>query len=552
MARSASPIAARTTPTAGLRDALVRALITPHAGRAPAHLVKLDDTAALLTLPDRGETLYVLDADDDARLQRIVRERRPGTTHVAVVGGSNDTPKALRRRRPMMSLDRKLVFHHVDGPTVWHLGGRLHRLVEAAEEVAQTRGAGVAPPLSTEEIEASRARLRDAVEHQVQANAALAQRLPIATWCLLAVCVVVFSLELVWGGAQSVSTLWRMGANDAERIALGEPWRLLSSTLLHAGALHLGVNLFALWSLGGVLERPLGTRRFIVLWTMSALAGSLASTLTQRSALTVGASGALFGLVAALATLALRRPDLFPRSKRRKRRRQLAAPITLVLVSSLSIGSDLAAHAGGALCGLVLVAWPAFTRGLQAPENGVQRQEPLELTAASIALSVALLLSFSAALTHGRPWELAAPPVTQRITLGDSGLSILLPERLVRHAPERNGDAMRWAFGEELRDPITVEVWVQPQTGPSLEETYRSMKASFPPNEAGPAVTLEWESGQPTVVFDRRIQNGEHLREWLSDRGDWRVVVRAKTVEHLPPGWMSTRDRLGKSLRDGR
>lgn len=542
---------ANSTPAVSPRDALIRALMTPQPGRAPAHLMKVDGAVAILALPDRGETLYVLDAADAARLQRVVRERRAGTTHVAVVGGGDATSQRLRRLRPMLSFDRKLVFHHVDGPSVWSAGGRLQRLVEAAEEVAKTIGSGVVPPpLSDDEIESSRARLRDAVEQQIQANATLAERLPVATWCLLALCIVVYALELVWGGAQSVSTLWRMGANDAARIALGEPWRLLASTLLHTGALHLGVNLFALWSLGGVLERPLGTRRFIVLWTMSALAGGIASVMAQRTSLTVGASGALFGLVAALAMLGLRRPDLFPRSRRRKRRRQLTAPVTLVLVSSLSLGSDLAAHAGGALCGLLLVAWPGFTRDVQAAEKGVHRKEPLELTVASVALAVAILVSFSAALMHGRPWELAAPPVTQRVPLGDSGLSLQLPVRLVRHAPERNGQAMRWAFGEELRDPITVEVWVLPQTGPPLEETYETMKASYPPGDTGPVVALEWEGGKPVVVFDRRVRDGEHLREWLADRGDWRVVVRAVTVEHLPPGWMSTRDRLGKSLRD--
>lgn len=502
-------------------------------------------------MPDRGETLYVVSAEDRLRLKRIVRERRTGTTHVAVVGGGNDVPRLLRKLRPVLSADRKLVFHHVDGPSVWSLGGRLQRLVDAAEEVARAQGAGVEqPPLSAEEIEASGTRLRHAVEAQIQANTALAQRRPLATWSLIAACLAVFALEQVWGGSQSVSTLWRMGANDAERIALGEPWRLLSSTLLHTGALHLGVNLFALWSLGSVLERPLGSRRFVVLWLTSALAGSIASALTQRTALSVGASGALFGLVAALATLALRRPDLFPRSRRRKRRRQLTAPVALVLVSSLSLGSDLAAHAGGALWGLLLAAFPAFSRGARAAEKNIEEAKPLELTAAAVALTVAFVSSFATALAHGRPWELAAPPVTQRVALGDSGLSLLLPERLVRHAPERNGVAMRWAFGEELRDPITVEVWVLPQSGPTLEETYEQMKASFPPSDAGPAVTLEWEKNKPVVVFDRRVGDGEHLREWLSDRGDWRVVVRALTVEHLPPGWLSTRDRLGKSIRE--
>lgn len=545
----------RPTPSADQRDALVRALITPRAGKAPVHVTRVDDAVAALHLPDLDEALLVVDGSSPRlrlTLATEIRRRRPGTTHLAVVGGHMSVRKLLRSQRPLWSFDRRLVVHHVDGASVWSAGGRLPRLLEAAEAVALV-GEPSHLPLSAEEIEASRARLRDAQAETIRLHALLAARWPVATWSLLVLFVGVFALELAWGGAQSVSTLWRMGANDPERVALGEPWRLLASTLLHTGPLHLAVNLFATWSLGSVLERYLGTRRFIVLWGTGALGGSIASAVMNDARISVGASGALFAMVAGLWVLSWRRPDLLPRSSRAVMRRQLTAPVLLVLVASLSKGSDLFAHLGGALTGVVLLAWPSFTRSVRPPEEQVEPErwdQSLELTAAAAALTVALLTSFFAALASGRPWELAAPPLIQQVALGDSGLSITVPRRMVRHSPERNGQSMRWTFGEPLRDPMTVEVWVSPQTGEPLEQAYELMKDAIPAGDAGPAVMLEYSGGKPIVRLDRRERDGAHVREWITDRGDWRVVVRALAVEHVPLGWAMARDALVRSLHD--
>lgn len=547
----------RPPPSPDLRDALVRALITPRAGKAPVHVSRIDEAAAALSMPDLDESLIVVDGASSRlklTLATEIRRRRPGVTHLAVAGGDASARALLKSMRPLWSVDRPLVVHYVDGASVWSAGGRLPRLTDAAEAVALAGDAALVA-LTAEEIEASRARLRNAQAETIRLNALLNARWPMATWGLLVLFVGVFALELAWGGAQSVSTLWRMGANDAERVALGEAWRLLASTLLHTGPLHLAVNLFATWSLGCVLERYLGTRRFIVLWGLGALGGGIASAMMHRAQISVGASGALFAMVAGLWVLTWRRPDLLPRSSRAVMRRQLTAPVLLVLVASLSKGSDLFAHLGGAFAGVVLVAWPSFTRGVRPPEEQGEEEpwnQSLELTAAATALTVALVASLIAALASGRPWELAAPPLIQKVPLGESGLSIAVPRRMVRHSPERNGTSMRWTFGEHLRDPLTVEVWVSPQTGEPLERAYELMKDSFPASDAGPAVTLEYSGGKPIVRLDRRERGGAHVREWITDRGDWRVVVRALAVEHVPLGWAMARDALVRSLHDDR
>lgn len=86
-------------------------------------------------------------------------------------------------------------------------------------------------------------------------------------------------------------------------VAAGEWWRLVTGGFLHGGMLHLGFNMLVLWLLGSQLERALGWQRFVVLYVASLLAGSLGVMLLDPTAMTVGASGAIFGLMGAAVAL---------------------------------------------------------------------------------------------------------------------------------------------------------------------------------------------------------------------------------------------------------
>ena len=90
-------------------------------------------------------------------------------------------------------------------------------------------------------------------------------------------------------------------------VAEGEWSRLLTGGFLHAGLLHLLVNMFLLWMLGRQLEAAHGPLRYVGLYTASLLAGSFGVMLRDPQALTVGASGAVFGLMAAAVVHQLRR-----------------------------------------------------------------------------------------------------------------------------------------------------------------------------------------------------------------------------------------------------
>lgn len=86
-------------------------------------------------------------------------------------------------------------------------------------------------------------------------------------------------------------------------VADGDWYRIITSGFLHAGVFHLGFNCFALWIMGRSLEQFLGRARFVALYLVSLLGGSVGVLLLEPNALAVGASGAIFGLFGATAVV---------------------------------------------------------------------------------------------------------------------------------------------------------------------------------------------------------------------------------------------------------
>lgn len=162
----------------------------------------------------------------------------------------------------------------------------------------------------------------------------------------------------IWIGTQvgdEDEVLQRCGANWGPAVLQGEWWRLGASTLLHAGFLHLLLNLWALVALGRAVERDLGTLRWIVLYAASGVLASMASVAWRPGGLSVGASGAIFGLLGAMLAL-------FVRRRRHMSREQFRAGVmSLVVIVLINIAFGLAvpvvdnsAHIGGLLAGFVL------------------------------------------------------------------------------------------------------------------------------------------------------------------------------------------------------
>jgi rhomboid protease GluP len=189
----------------------------------------------------------------------------------------------------------------------------------------------------------------------------LPQSRPVATWVLLASIVVVFlAEELVgWfqtgslGGSTNSQVLILLGAKVTPLVASGEYWRLLTSVFLHIGVLHLLFNGYALVAIGLQLERLVGPGRFVAIYFLSGLFGSLASFAFSHS-LSAGASGAIFGLIGALAAFfALHRKSLGAWGRSRLANIAFWVGINLFWGFTRSDIDNLG-HIGGLLSGLAL------------------------------------------------------------------------------------------------------------------------------------------------------------------------------------------------------
>jgi membrane associated rhomboid family serine protease len=171
---------------------------------------------------------------------------------------------------------------------------------------------------------------------------------PIVTYLLIAANVVMFVLQNVMPGLQTKLVLWPWGvAHD------GDVYRLLTSAFLHDGPTHILFNMWALWVIGPPLEQWLGRTRFIALYFLSALGGSiLVYFLSPIDTGTLGASGAIFGLFGA--ALALSRKLNFDM-------RWIAGLIVINLVITFVVPAiSWQGHIGGLLTGAAVSAVYAY------------------------------------------------------------------------------------------------------------------------------------------------------------------------------------------------
>jgi membrane associated rhomboid family serine protease len=126
---------------------------------------------------------------------------------------------------------------------------------------------------------------------------------PIVTYVLLAVTSFIGLVQLIPGLDGPIRQALAFNAAylypDLSLLPF-EPWRLLTAMFVHGGFFHLALNMLALWMLGQNLEPLLGRARFIALYLISGLGGSVAVAVIAPETSTVGASGAIFGLMAAL------------------------------------------------------------------------------------------------------------------------------------------------------------------------------------------------------------------------------------------------------------
>jgi rhomboid protease GluP len=176
------------------------------------------------------------------------------------------------------------------------------------------------------------------------------------TYLIIAINALLFIL-LEWnGGSKNANVLIEFGARFTPLIREGQYWRLLTNIFLHAGYLHILFNMYGLFNLGSVLERVYGPTRFLFLYLCSGIAGSVISWLATQS-LSVGASGAVFGVAGVMVVYGFKHKNTIPREMTSSFGKGALPFIALNLYLGFSHPQiDNYAHIGGLLAGMCLSA----------------------------------------------------------------------------------------------------------------------------------------------------------------------------------------------------
>ena len=208
---------------------------------------------------------------------------------------------------------------------------------------------------------------------------------PVVASVLIAICVTAFVAELVTRNQTGFESVLGRGGLRADLVADGDVWRILTAGLLHddrlpIGLLHVGFNMYFLYFLGQLLEPTLGRLRFATAFFVSLLGGSLGALLLSPNSFTIGASGAVFGLMA-VGLMELRSRGIPP----------LQTPLGTILILNLfitfgfagfiSVGGHLGGLVAGGLCGYLFF------------EVGADRTRRTPVLAACIALGVGLAIA---------------------------------------------------------------------------------------------------------------------------------------------------------------
>lgn len=343
------------------------------------------------------------------------------------------------------------------------------------------------------------------------------------TIALAVLIAAVFLLEEFWGGSSFLSTLVRMGANTGKDEIAREPWRLVTSVFLHGGFLHVFANTYVLVALGSFVNRIFGESKFLFLFMVAGIAGSLASAFAGRALVSVGASGALWGLFGVSAALSIMRSEYLPEAIRLRFRRATIINIGINLPVSFLPMVDLWAHLGGGFAGFLVGLAFIKSRRNDAFESTVKILYPI--------LWGVIVICITIGWYYGKPWELTRASAIQHHSV--DGITVSMPAFLKQLNTREQPGIVSAEFGDLPNDPLKVVVQVipleQPLYGDTRVQNFEKIKKDYLVNTPGlkrigtPAETVTPEF----MMLTDSVRTDQHL---LIQRT---VQVRVKHIVKL-------------------
>lgn len=304
------------------------------------------------------------------------------------------------------------------------------------------------------------------------------KRPPVATLTLVALNLIVFLfLDQFEGRSRDQRTLIQFGAYSYHLIVeAGEYWRLITNTFLHVGELHLILNMGVLFIIGRLLEGLYGRWRFLILYLIPAINGSLASLyFVHHDAVGAGASGAIFGLVGVAVALGVRYKDRLPQRQRRIFGLRLLPFIGIdILLGVVFTQINNAAHLGGLFTGFVGAL-------VLAPEIYTQREHETKIVAGLATALVGLAIA-SGVMTALHTFTNSAETVERRT---DTVSPADLPDYIARYEKEilqRRYDPRSYAVLERLYIEALKNFPDDPSWTRKLKQFYEKALQADPDN----------------------------------------------------------------------
>lgn len=174
---------------------------------------------------------------------------------------------------------------------------------------------------------------------------------PIVTYIIIAICIILFILMELSGGSTNSQVLLKYGANLDVLVKNGEYYRLFTCIFLHIGIMHLLCNMYSLYIIGREVENLFGKVKYIIIFILSGIFGSIMSLAFTHNTISAGASGAIFGLLGALLYFGMHYRTYLGETIKRS-----IIPIIVInlIIGFFAKGIDLAAYIGGLVGGILL------------------------------------------------------------------------------------------------------------------------------------------------------------------------------------------------------